>query len=326
LKQRRAAIYKKENELMVQKSIEGFKDLHNALTTYFSTDIEHNNATPFMRFMFTRFVLRWIAFWRRIEEMIGYTGGQAMDQMILEPEIGALSAQIFPPGGLDRDMFDLSGDRHLCLKILALSEDQPAVLIESLPNYLGLKPNLELKQNHVTHIHDLKIRDLMDMGYDPTRFKMAIINDKEYLFERIKTDDIPAIREKQQLLGLLLTRMENTKAKGAHIRVAPPLVVIRDNGNAYVMRRKISGIPWDEAMKEIKTNIRLKSLNRTIHLERLIQDTVQSAARLLITKTGVDKHIAFENITWLLSWNIRNNHPSLMVDYTGSFFETVWIV
>ncbi len=326
LKQKRSAIDKKDNELMVQKSIEGFKDLYHALTTYFSMDLKHNNATPFLRFMFTRFVLRWIAFWRRIEEMIGYTGGQAMDQMMLEPEIGALSAQIFPPEGMDRDVFDLSGERHLCLKILALSEDQPAVFIESLPNYLGLKPNPELKQNDITHIHDLKIRDLMDMGYDPTRLKETLIEDREYLFERIKTDDIPAIREKQQLLGLLLSRMGNTMAKGANIRVAPPLAVIRDKGNAYVMRRKISGIPWDEAMKEIKTNIRLKRLNRTINLERLIQNTVQSAARLLMEKTGVDKFTAFEDITWLLSWNIRNNHPALMVDYTGSFFETVWII
>lgn len=325
LKQMRPAIDKKDNELMVQKSIEGFKGLYKSLLTYFDSDIGNNKATPFMQFMFTRFALQWIAFWRRIEEMIGYTGGQAMDQISLEPDILALSAQIFPPEGLDSQEFDIAGDRQLCLKILELSKNQPATFIESLPNYSGRGLGSRSKQKDIIHIHDLEIGELMDMGFDPTRFKEVVIDNKEYIFERVKIDQITVIKEKQQLLKPLSTLMANTSAKGATIRFNPPLVIIRNRGNAYVMHHKVGGIPWDEAMKEIKTNTHLKNLNHSINLEKLIRETVQAAARLLINRTGVDKKTAFENLSWLLSWNIKNNHPGLLVDYSGSSFETLWI-
>jgi hypothetical protein len=90
LKRKRAAIDMRDNEVMVQRTIREFKDLYDALLTYFKTELQTGKNTPLMQFMFTRFVTKLVSFRRRIGTLLGYTGGESLEQIELHPKIAAL--------------------------------------------------------------------------------------------------------------------------------------------------------------------------------------------------------------------------------------------
>ncbi len=83
LKRKRAAIDMRDNELMVKRTIGEFKDLYAALLTYFEREIQTGRPTPLTQFMFTRFVTKLISFRRRIGTLLGYTGGESIEQIVL---------------------------------------------------------------------------------------------------------------------------------------------------------------------------------------------------------------------------------------------------
>jgi GNAT superfamily N-acetyltransferase len=113
LKRKRTAIDMRDNEVMVQRTIAEFKDLYVALLTYFETEIQKENPTPFMRFMFTRFVTKLISFRRRIGMLLGYTGGDSLEQIVLDPKIAALPMKTYPPPELTSKGPYVAGDKEL---------------------------------------------------------------------------------------------------------------------------------------------------------------------------------------------------------------------
>ncbi len=71
LKRKRPAIDMRDNELMVERTIEEFKDLYCALLTYFGAEIDREESSSLMRFTFTRFVTKLLGFRRRIGQLLG---------------------------------------------------------------------------------------------------------------------------------------------------------------------------------------------------------------------------------------------------------------
>ena len=45
--------------------------------------------------------------------------------------------------------------------------------------------------------------------------------------------------------------------------------MVRDRGNAYVLRRKIEGIHWDEAMEQLQGNPDLKGMSKEMKVDKL---------------------------------------------------------
>ena len=121
-----------------------------ALLTYFESEIRKKEPAPFMRFMFTRFVTKLIAFRRRIGDLIGYTGGDSLEQIMLAPEIAALPVQSYSPDELASKPSFVSGDRELYMRLPRTIKTHPARSIESLPNYN--RPNFVnwLKERGIT--------------------------------------------------------------------------------------------------------------------------------------------------------------------------------
>ena len=72
----------------------------------------------------------------------------------------------------------------------------------------------------------------------------------------------------------------------ARVEINPPLLVIRDRGNAYVLRKKIEGIHWDEAVEQLQSNAALKGLNREMKLDRLVLATARKAHEFTGEKLG----------------------------------------
>ena len=281
LTRKRAAIDIRDNELMVQRTIVEFRDLYGALSTYFRDDLSEGKSGTLMRFMFTRFVTKFISFRRRITGLIGYTGGESLEQIILSPDVLSLPIQSYAPQEL-ADRPSLVGDEAGLWDVLPEEvKRQPARLIESLPNYQRPTLMAWLKEKGKGQEEPLSIGDLTDLGFDPTRLKEITLRGEEYIFERIQVRQLPDLEKKKDLLNRVTSEMGHVRSRNANLKVNRPLLVIQDRGNAYVLRRKISGIHWEEALEQVQVTQGLKAMNALTRLDRLIVSTVREANTLI---------------------------------------------
>jgi hypothetical protein len=325
LKRKRGVIDIRDNELMVSRTIAEFRDVYTALLTYFKDEIENRDGSILMRFMFTRFVTKLIAFRRRIGELIGYTGGESLEQIVLSPHVAALPVQSYAPANLHNRPSYVMGDKKLQILLPEAFKKNPAHFVESLPNYN--RPSLLswLKQKGKTLSYAPTIGDLIDIGFDPTRLKEIKITDKEYIFERIQVRQLPELEKKKKLLDRIESRIIGFQTTGFRLRANPPLLTLRDRGNAYVLRRKVDGIHWEEAVGQLQTSSHLKSLNASVKLDRIIISTVQRALDIISEELfGAEKSLLCQ-LTCFVSWDLRLNRPKLIVDFSGTFVESIWI-
>jgi hypothetical protein len=325
LKRKRAAIEMRDNEEMVKRTIAEFKDLYSALRTYFENEIRKKEPSPLMRLMFTRFVTKFIAFRRRIAELIGYTGGDSLEQLTLPPEIAALPVQSYAPQELTGKTSFVSGDRKLCLSLPDELKKNPSPFIESLPNYR--RPSLVawLEERGMASGDKLTLGDLMDLGFDPTRLKEMTVEGEAFIFERIQARQLHDLEKKKELLEALGSRMAGVRVRNAQLKANPPLLALRDRGNAYVLRPKVSGIHWEEAIEQLQSSPQLKSVNTSLGLDGMIRATVRGAYEMIAEQLGENEGTVQDLLTCFVSWDLKTNRPKLMVDFAETFLESMWV-
>ena len=325
LKRKRGVIDVRENETMVRKTIGEFRELYDALLTYFGQELETPHSSLFMRFMFTRFVTKFIAFRRRIGNLVGYTGGESTEQIVLEPRIKKLQVKTYAPIELLKEQAVGMGDLGLLSRLPEELMRKPAQTIERLPNYR--RPNFLswLKEHGKSYEEPLTLGDLMDLGFDPTRLKEITLDDKGYILERVQARQIESLQKKSELLKRISTDMPSVKIKGAQLRVNPILLIIGDRGNGYVLRRKIEAIHWEEAIEQLQSNQNLKMLNDTTKLDRLILVTVHEAATSVAKQMGLPRESIIDQLTPFVSWGLRNNQPGMVIDFATSSLESIWV-
>jgi hypothetical protein len=325
LRRRRAAIDMRDNELMVQRTIEEFKDLQAALMAYFEKQISGREPTPLMRYMFTRFVTKLLGFRRRIGQLLGYTGGESLGQIAIDPGIRSLPIQSYAPRELADKPRLVAGDKELWLNLPEGLKQNPARTIEALPNYR--RPSLVSWANaNVRSLSDaLTIGDLMDLGFDPTRLKEISLGDQDYIFERIQTRMVPQMDQKRELLEALTPQLSGVRVKNCRLRSNPPLLVIEDRGNGYVLRKKVEGIHWEEAIAQLQDSPALKELNKSTRADRMITSTVKQAAAWLGERLENADDAHSDLFSYFVSWNLSINQPKIVVDFFGSYVEKVWI-
>ena len=324
LKRKRTAIDMRDNEEMVKQTITEFKALYSALLTYFDKELCKGESNSLMRFMFTRFVTKLVAFRRRIKDLIGYTGGDSLEQLSLAPKIATLPIQSYTPFDLAANPFMINGNRQLWHSLPEELKDSPAIAIESLPNYQ--RPTfMAWLQSRKKDLRDtLTIGDLMDLSFDPTRLKEININDENYIFERVQFRQLPDIEKTKKLLENLALELVGAKAKNAQLKVNPPLLAIQDQGNGYILRRKVPGIHWEEAVEQLQTVPHLKAINASIRIDRVITATVKEAMAIAVEKLGLSKESLSEQFACFVPWNLQNNTPKIMIDST-TWLESVWL-
>jgi GNAT superfamily N-acetyltransferase len=325
LSRKRTAIDMRDNQIMVQRTIEEFKVLHSALMTYFGDDVDRGESSPLMRFMFTRFVTKFIAFRRRIETLVGYTGGDSLEQIALAPEIAQLPAQSYAPFDLENGPTLVDGDIKLWNQLPEAFKKHPAHFIEGLPNYERPSLTTWLKEQGGDMVHPLTIGNLMDLGFDPTRLKEINVDSHPCIFERIQVKQLPDLKQKEALLREIKSKMQGWRIKNACLKVNSPFLTIRDRGNAYVLRRKIGGIHWEEAVEQIQSSPRLKGLDRSLKLHRMIAGTVREATQAISGQLNVEENQVNDLLTCFVSWDIKGNQPLLMVDFSNSYLTSIWM-
>ncbi len=325
LKRRRASIEMRDNEIMVRRTITEFKELYDALLVYFKDAIEKKEAPPIMRFMFTRFVTKLISFRRRIGDLLGYTGGESIEQITLAPEVAGLPMKSYAPREITHGEVLVSGDLEIWARLPKELREAPARVIERLPNYR--RPSLLnwLKTSWRDTDYRLTIGDLMDLGFDPTRLKEITIDGKNFIFERMQARQTQEVEKKRFILERLAPSMTGQRAGSTPVKVNPPLLTIRDRGNAYVLRHKVAGIHWEEALEQIQTVPGLRSVNRTLSIDRIITVSVQRAQDLLGSMIADAESLGPDAFAYFVSWDIEKNRPGLIVDFQASYLESIWI-
>jgi hypothetical protein len=325
LKRKRAAIDMRDNEVMVQRTIAEFKGLYSSLTTYFQTEMSRGEFSPLMRFMFTRFVTKFIAFRRRISELIGYTGGESLEQINLSPEVEALPMQSYASYGPAAQSSLAMGDETLWSHLPDDLKKQPARTIDAFPNYQRPSLRAWLKERGIASNHKLTLGDLMDIGFDPTRLKEFCIDGEEFIFERIQVRQVQDLEKKKELLGEIERNMSGSKVNNTWLKVNPPLLVIQDSVNAYVLRRKVGGIHWEEAVEQLQTDSALKTVNASVGVEGKISSVVRKTRKMVAERLDIEEQVVKDYLTCFLSWDINANHPKLVIDFTNAYFESIWL-
>jgi hypothetical protein len=325
LKRKRAAIHMRDNEVMVQRTISEFAELYGALLTYFKTEIAAGNHTPLMQFMFTRFVTKFISFRRRIGTLLGYTGGESLEQIVLDPQVAALPVRTYPPPALTGKSPSVSSDKTTWSRLPDMLKKHPAHFIESLPNYN--RPSLAswLKERGMLSADRLTIGDLMNLGFDPTRLKEMVIDNERFIFERMQARQLPELDKKEELLRRIKVEMPDERPNNGWLRVNPSLLVIQDRGSAYVLRRKVGGIHWEEAIEQLQSNPGLRSMNASMKIDRLITSTVRKARETISENLGLRGEMVADSLSYFVPWDLETNQPRLIIDFTDVYLESVWL-
>ena len=242
LRKKRPVIEMQDNELMVQRTIQEFNEIYQALERLFKKELETGRTTPLMHFMFTKFTTRLLGFQRRIRELLGYTGGESLEQISLSPQVCSLPIQpfSFDPEGAD---FQLWGDHSLWLSLPNPVKLNPTKAIEALPVYQRPFLNQWIKEKGRSQPLRLTIADLQELGFDPTRLRELLLGEQVYMFERVSPLLIKDTGKRKTLLEKIERKTQGTRIQQAQIEINPPLLWIQDRGNGYILRKKLAGIP-----------------------------------------------------------------------------------
>jgi hypothetical protein len=278
-----------------------------------------------MRFVFTRFVTKLIAFRRRIGNLVGYTGGESIEQITLIPEVANLKVKSYAPRELVAKNALGNGELALLNRLPEDLMNRPASFIESLPNYQRPAFMAWLNERGKSHSDPLTLGDLLDLGFDPTRLKEITLDGQEFIFERLQERQLSFLKKKNKLLDRIAFEMSTAKVGSAWLKANPVLLVIRDRGNAYVLRRKIRAIHWEEAIDQLQTHPHLRRLNADVQMGQILLATVRMAGEAIEDHLGLEKGTILNQLTPFVPWDLENNHPNLVIDFEGTYLESLWI-
>ena len=324
LRKKRPAIDMHDNEDMVRRTIGEFRSLYESLSELFHENLSSDPSNPLMRFMFTRFTTKLVGFRRRIAGLIGYTGGESLEQLDLSVAAKGLEVQSYSLWSMGQTRIQIEGDSDLLQQLPDPLKEEPTFFIEKLPFYKRpyLKEWME-KQDGGAHA-PMKIADLLDLGFDPTRLREFCHDGKEYIFERVSSHFLLSLHRRKLLLDIM-SRTSDLRLEGAFVQVNPILLVLGDRGNVYTLRRKVDGIHFEEALDQLKTYSSLKDMNRSLEIDRMVLRTLKKTREWLRKAFDGRKHPELEDLAYFVSWDIPKNIPRVQVDGSSISLVNLWI-
>jgi GNAT superfamily N-acetyltransferase len=325
LKKKRPVIEMQDNELMVRRTIEEFNDIYLALERLFKKELETGQSTPLMRFMFTKFTTKLLGFQRRIQELLGYTGGESLEQISLSSQVRSLPIQPFNfnPEGAD---FLLFGDPSLWVSLHQTIKANPTRAIERLPLYQ--RPYLRHWMEEKNRAEPLKltIADLLELGFDPTRLRELRFQGQPYMFERLSPLLLKEVGKRKEVLQKIERKAQGVRIRQTQVKINPPLLWLQDRGNGYILRKKIEGIHWGEAVYQLKKNSNLRFLNQNLNLDQTLTKTIQEIIDWTKTHIRVPDREVLQDLAYFVPWNLEKNRPLFSIDDSANpYLEILWI-
>jgi hypothetical protein len=201
----------------------------------------------------------------------------------------------------------------------------PARTIDGLPNYRRPSWIAWLEETGKSPSDPLTIGDLLDLGFDPTRLKEITLGGKEFILERVQARMLPRLKTKAAVLERIAPELAGARIKNAMMQANQPLLVLRDRGNGYVLRQKVEGIHWEEALEQLQTVPQLQELSRSTKLERLILATVRQTVDWVRARLDEEEQPVLDDLSYFISWNLKTNQPGIAIDFHGSSVQSVWV-
>ena len=324
VKKKRPIIDMHDNEAMVKRAIMEFRSVYETLEHLFEIEISTRTSTPFMHFMFTKFVAKVLGFRRRIASLLGYTGGESLDQISISDQIKSLPIQPYSLWWAKEEKPEIWGDKEIVGDLPRELKENPTRYIEDLPLYK--RPYLSgwVERKGDGHSPLMKISDLLELGFDPTKLKEFRHGEVEYIFERTSPRFLSAVEKKTRFLHTIAEHASVVKFRYGSVQANPPLVILQDRGNVYILRRKVEGIHLEEGLDQLRTSPYLKEMNRAAGIDRIVVAAINEIKEWMRGVCGPSLHEEIEDIAFFIPWDLEADIPKLMVDETGMSLHNVW--
>ena len=314
-----------DNESMVKRTITEFQTIYKTLGHLFAEELSAGTSTPLMSFMYTKFATKVLGFQRRISSLLGYTGGESIQQIHISEQIRALPIQPFSLWDSGDNKIEVWTNDRIIQDLLGKLNDEPPFCIEELPFYNRPYLSEWMKKNRTSQTQDLRIADLLELGFDPTKLKEIHYENKEYMIERVSGSFVSVIERKKEFLPEIERHLSGMRFRNSSVEINPPCAIIRNRGNAYILYRKIKGIHLEEALNQLRTSPHIKDMNRAAGIDRAMISTVNSINESLFKIFGSKAREEIEDIVFFVPWDLERNSPDVIVDITGIFLNTIWI-
>ncbi len=314
-----------DNEAMVKRTIAEFRSVNEVLMQLFKIELSEGTSTPFMRFMFTKFVTKVLGFRRRISTLVGFTGGESLEQISVSDQIKALPIQPYSLWDSKGVQVKIRGDEEIISDLPVELKKEPTFYIENLPLYKRPYLSSWLEKKGDVQPHILKIGDLLELGFDPTKLREFHFKGVNYIFERTSPRFLLSIEKKGRLLSKIADSTKGLQFHNSRIRVNPILVILRHKENIYLLRRKLEGIHLEEALDQLRESPHLKEMNDKIRIDHAFITTVNEIKEWLLKVFSSKFRDEVEDLTFFVPWDIERNRPNVIVDMRDVFIDTVWI-
>jgi GNAT superfamily N-acetyltransferase len=325
VKKKRPIIDMHDNEAMVKRAITEFRSVYEALEHLFEIEISARTSTPFMHFMFTKFVTKVLGFRRRIASLLGYTGGESLDQISISNQIKNLPIQPYSLWWANEEKIEIWGEKEIIGHLPQELKKNPTLYVEDLPLYK--RPYLSgwIERKGDGRSPRIKISDLLELGFDPTKLKAFRHDGVEYIFERTSPRFLSSIEKKKRFLPKIVETISGVQFHHASVQINPPLVILQDRGNVYILRRKVEGIHLEEGLDQLRTSPYLKEMNRTVGIDRMVVTMINEIKEWLRKAFDPSLHEEIDDLTFFVAWDLQKDIPKLMVDDMGMSLQTLWI-
>jgi len=62
-----------------------------------------------------------------------------------------------------------------------------------------------------------------------------------------------------------------------------------------------------------------------VKLDRIIINTVKSAAETISAQLGVERETILDQLTPFVSWDLQDNRPRMVIDFSFSYLDSLWV-
>ncbi len=280
VKKKRSVIDMHDNESMVKRTIDEFRAVYDILEKLFEVELSTGIVTPFMRFMYTKFITKVLGFQRRITPLLGFTGGESLEQISISDRIKDLSVQSYSLWDSKEGQPNIWGEERIIQNLPEGLKKEPTLIIEGLPLYRRPYLISWMKNGGDNTPLNLKISDLLELGFDPTKLREFHHEGVDYIFERISPRFLPSIEKKMRFLSEVAEFRLEKCFHNTTLQINPPLAIIQNRGNLYILRKKVDGIHSEEALDQLRSSLELKTMNREIGIDRTIVVTINEISEL----------------------------------------------
>jgi GNAT superfamily N-acetyltransferase len=322
---KRPVIDMHDNESMVKRTIAEFQSVYNALEHLFAIELSTATSTPFMHFMFTKFVTKVLGFRRRIAALIGFTGGESLEQISISEQIKALPIQPYSLWGSEEGQVEIWGEEGLIRDLPERLKKAPTLYIEDLPYYRRPYLFSWMERKGDWQSQNLNISDLLELGFDPTKLREFSHEGLNYIFERMSPGFLLSFEKKRRFLSKVGDFISEIRFRKATLQTNPPLAIFQERGNVYILRRKVEGIHIEEALDQLRTSSHLKDMNREVGIDRVLIMTIDEIQKWFVKEFYSSFREEIDDLTFFIPWDLERNIPKILADISGVSLDTLWI-